>query len=166
MSRQASFEETNASSVVRFLLKLERAAVLHELAELNGMSAAQLLQRRLNLLFLNVVVLFVLAAPGEALPRQSSLDEVQQDVADSLQVVSSGLLNSLVRGDGGIPSRACQILAVLVGNVLALAVLVALGQTEIDNVDVVTRGLRTTNQEIIRLNVSMADAFAMQSSNS
>ena len=60
-----------------------------------------------------------------------------------------------MRGNRRISSRTCQILAILVGNVLALAVLVALGQAEIDNVDVVTRGLRPSNQEIIRLNVSM-----------
>ena len=48
-------------------------------------------------------------------------------------------------GDRGVSSRACQVLAVLVGNVLTLAVLVAFGEAEIDNVDVVTRGLRASN---------------------
>lgn len=127
VSLHASLEEADASAIVRILLKLERATVFHELTELNGVTSTQLLQRRLNLLLLNVVILFVLAAPRETLPRQRSLDEVKQHVANSLQVVSSGLLNALVRSNGCIPGRSCQILAVLVRDVFALTILEALG---------------------------------------
>ena len=44
-------------------------------------------------------------------------------------------------GDGGVSCRTRQVLAVLVGDVLALAVFVALGEAEIDNIDVVARRL-------------------------
>ena len=68
MPLQAALEEAHARPVVRLLFELERTAVLHELTELRGVTAAQLFQRRLDLLFLDVVVLFVLGATWETLP--------------------------------------------------------------------------------------------------
>ena len=58
--RHTTLEETNASPVVWLLLKFERAAILHELTELRWVATAQFLQRRFNLLLLDVVVLFIL----------------------------------------------------------------------------------------------------------
>ena len=44
---------------------------------------------------------------------------------------------------------------------LTLRILEALGETEVDNVDVVLGGLGGTNQEVVRLDVSMDDALLM-----
>ena len=41
---QARLKEANASPIVRFLLELEGAAVLHELSEFRRVSTAELLQ--------------------------------------------------------------------------------------------------------------------------
>ena len=60
MPLQAALEKAHARPVVRLLLELECTAVLHELTELRGVTAAQLFQRRLDLLFLDVIVLFIL----------------------------------------------------------------------------------------------------------
>ena len=60
MSLHAAFEEVDTSAVVWFLLELERAAILHELPELARMASAQLFERRLNLLLLDIVILLVL----------------------------------------------------------------------------------------------------------
>mgnify|MGYP000150200395 CR=1 FL=1 len=68
MSRHATFKESDRSSVVWLLLEFEGTAVLHELTEFGGVPTAKLLQRSLNLLLLNVVVLLVLGASWEALP--------------------------------------------------------------------------------------------------
>ena len=73
----ASFEKVETRAIVWFLLELERPAVFHELAELARVATAELLQTRLNLLLLNVVVLLVLRAPGQTLPRQLTLDKVK-----------------------------------------------------------------------------------------
>lgn len=62
VSSHAVDEETFACAVVRLLLKLQAAAVLHELSEFGRVATAQLFQRRFNLLFLNGIVLLVLAA--------------------------------------------------------------------------------------------------------
>jgi len=82
-------------------------------------------------------------------------------VANRLQVIPPRLLDSLVRGDRRIPGRASQILAIFVGDVLALAVLVALGQTKVDDVDAVTRGVRASDQEVVRLDVAMDNSLFM-----
>ena len=58
--RHAPIEESLTCPVVGLLLELECAAVLHELTELRGLSAAKFLQRSLNLLLLDIVVLLVL----------------------------------------------------------------------------------------------------------
>ena len=159
MALHAALEVVEALAVVRLLLELERAAVLHVLAELAGVTAAELFKTRLNLLLLDVIVLLVLGATGQTLPRQLTLDEVEQDVADRLQIVTSGLLNALVGGNGGVSGGTGQVLAILVGNVLAIAVLVALCETEINNVDVVTGRIRTTDKEVIRLDITMDNAL-------
>ena len=138
MSLQAALKEVQARPVVRLLFELERAAVLHELSELTGVSTAQLLQARLNLLLLDVVVLLVLGATREALPWQLALDQVEEHVTNRFKVIPSRLLDALVCGNRSIPSRSSQVLAILVGDMLALAVLVALGEAEIDDVDAVT----------------------------
>ena len=74
MSLHASLEEVYAGTIVRFLFEFKRATVLHELEEFAGVTLAQVLQRRLNLLFLDVVVLFILGSPWQALPRQLTFD--------------------------------------------------------------------------------------------
>lgn len=69
-------EKAFAGAIVWLLLEFEAAAVLHELTELAWVAAAQLLKRRFNLLLLNGVVLFVLAAAGKTLPWQRALNQV------------------------------------------------------------------------------------------
>ena len=166
VSAHALDEESFARAVVRLLLELQAAAVLHELSEFRRVAAAQLLQRRFNLLFLNRVVLLVLAAAWQTLPRQRTLHQVEEHVADSLEVIASRLLDTLVRGDRGVSCRTGQVLAVFVRDVLALAVLVALGQTEIDDVDVVASGFSASDQEVIRLDVTMNDSLLVHLLNS
>ena len=155
VSLHAALEEADASAIVGLLLEFQRSAVLHELTELAGVSTAQLLKGSFDLLLLDGVVLFILGTAGESLPWKLALEQVEQNVTDGLKIVSSRLLNTLVGGDGGITSRASQVLAILVGDVLALAVLVALGKTEIDDVDVITSGVLTANEEVIRFDITV-----------
>ena len=62
-------------------------------------------------------------------------------------------------GDRGITSCASKILAVLVGDVFTFTILVALRQAEVNDIDVVASSISATNQEIIRLDVSVDDAL-------
>lgn len=153
------FKHADALFVVGLLLEFERAAVLHELLELAGVTAAELLKRGLNLLLLDVIVLFSLASTRQALPRQRALQQIEQHVTDCFKIVASGLLDALVGVDAGIPGRAREVLAVLVRDVLALAVLEALSETEVDDVDLIFRLVRSSNQEVVWLNVAVNDSL-------
>lgn len=87
-------------------------------------------------------------------------------MADSLEVITPRLLDTLVRGDRGVSGGSSQVLAVLVRDVLTLAVLIAFGQAEVDDVDVVAGGLCSSDQEIIRLDITMNDSFFVHLLNS
>ena len=87
-------------------------------------------------------------------------------MTDRFQVISSTLFDALVRGNRGVSGGSCEVLAVLVGDVLSLAVLVAFSETKVDDEDVVSSRLRTANQEIIRLDVTMNDPLVVHFFNS
>lgn len=78
-------------------------------------------------------------------------------MADGLEVVATRLLDALVGVDGGVARRASEVLAVLVGDVLALAVFEALGEPEVNDVDLVFSLVRSADQEVVRLNVAVDD---------
>ena len=74
MPLHAAFEETETGPVVRLLLEFELSAVLHVLTEFGGVASAELLERCLNLLLLNIAVLFILRATWKSLPWELALD--------------------------------------------------------------------------------------------
>ena len=82
-------------------------------------------------------------------------------MADRFEIVASRLLYAFVSSDGSIASRAGKVFAVFVRDVLSLAVLVAFGKTEIDDVDVVSSRVCATDEEVVGLDVSVNDALLM-----
>lgn len=85
----ATLEQTQDVLVVGVLGELKLAAVVHELAELLGVSLAELVDGNLELLLLDVVILLVLGAPGKTLPRETPAQEVEEHVADGLEIVAA-----------------------------------------------------------------------------
>ena len=80
-------------------------------------------------------------------------------MANCLQIVTSRLLNSLVGSNGCISGGTCEILTLLEWDVLTFAVLVALGQTKINNVYIVSGGVGASNQEVVWLDITMNDSL-------
>ena len=78
-------------------------------------------------------------------------------MSNGLQVVPSALLVANMGADGRVSCRASQVLAFAERNVLTLGVLVALSETEIDDVDIVTGGFCASDQKVIRLDITMDD---------
>ncbi len=101
------------------------------------MSLAEFINSNLELLLLDVVVLLVLRAAGESLPRETPAQEVEQHVSDSLQVVASRLLVADVGVDACVAGGTGEVLALSERNMLSVGVLVAFRETEIDDVNVV-----------------------------
>lgn len=87
-------------------------------------------------------------------------------MSNGLQVVPSALLVANMGADGRVSCRASQVLAFAERNVLTLGVLVALGETEINDVDVVFSALITSNQKVIRLDITMNDPLFVHFLNS
>lgn len=85
----ARLEEPDQMFVVGRLRELQLLTVLHVVLEARREAAAQLSERGLDLLFLDVVVLLVFGSSGESLPWELSEHEVQKNVTDGLEIVSS-----------------------------------------------------------------------------
>lgn len=58
---------------------------------------------------------------------------------------------------GCVAGGACQVLAIFVRNVLAVAVLEALGETEVDHIDTVTSRLGSPDEEIVGFDIPVDD---------
>ena len=101
------------------------------------------------------MVFFLFAGAFHLLPRQQSLAEVDQDVADTFEVVAARVLYAQMRVDRGVARRSRQRLVLLVRDVVVgLAVSVLLGQPEVDQVHDV-RLVVQADQEVVRLDVSV-----------
>jgi len=157
----APFEQANHVSIVGILSEAKLSAVVHVLLELFGVTLAQLIHSDFQLLLLDVIVLFVLASPRKALPGETPSQEIEEHMADGLQVISSRLFIANVGVDAGISCRACEVLALSERNVLSLRVLVAFGQAEVNDEDRVLVVVRASNEEVVWLDVSMDDPFFM-----
>ena len=89
VARHTRLKEVDALAVVWLRLKLQLPAIVHVLSEFSRVSTAQFLERSLNLLLFDVVVLLVLGAARKSLPGQLTLDQIKQHVADRLQIVTA-----------------------------------------------------------------------------
>ena len=76
-------------------------------------------------------------------------------MTDGFQVVSTGLFITDMGADWGVPGRASQVLSLTEGDVLALWVLEALGETEVNDVNIVFRAFIPANKEVVWLDIAM-----------
>jgi len=161
MPLHAAFKQADYVAVVRILREAKTATVVHKLLEFLGLVAAEILNRRLLLLLLDVGVLFSLRPSGKALPRQRTFQEVQNDMTDRLQVIASRLLVTKVGIDRCVAGCAGQVLAVAERDVLAIGGLVAFCQSKVNDINGILRLVIVPNQEIVGLNVAVNNALFM-----
>jgi hypothetical protein len=76
-------------------------------------------------------------------------------VSNRLKIVSPRLLVADVRVNTCVSGSACQVFTLTEWNVLSIRILVALGETEIDDENIVLVLVISSNQKVIRLDVSM-----------
>ena len=161
ISLTAPFKQVVEVFVVWISNERETSAVHHVVLKLYWLVHAQFINCNFLLLSLDVVIFLLLWSSRQALPWQRSLQKVQQDMTNCFQVITSWLLVAYVRVDGGVPSSACQVLALSEGDVFTLWVLVALGQTKVNDVDVVLSVRVAANKEVVRFYVTMDDSLFM-----
>ena len=108
-----------------------------------------------DLLHHDSVVLLLLGSSLLTLLEESAAEEVHENISERLQIVPASLLNPKVGVDGGVARSARQVLVLPVRNVkVRLRVPVLLGQTEIDDVDLVAT-LPNAHQEVVGLDVAV-----------
>lgn len=139
--------------------------MLHILLEFYGIAFAELIETCLELLLLNIFVLFIFVLAGKILPGQRSSKEIDNHMADGFQVISSRLLLSQMGSQGCVSGSSCQIFTLYEWNVLTFRILVAFSETKINNVDVITSGIGS-NQKVVRFDVSMNNPLLMNLFNS
>ena len=116
----AALKKTDDIAVVWVLRKTEVSAILHVLLELLWLILAELGDLDLLLLLLNVGVFLFLGSTWKTLPWEGSSQEVEQDMANGLEVISSRLLVTDVSVDGSVSGSAGQVLTISEWDVLSV----------------------------------------------
>ena len=155
----ATLEEPDDVTIIWVLGEAETSAVVHEFLELLWLVLAKLLDLHLLLLFLDVGVLLGLGSSWEALPWESSFQEIKEHVPNCLKVISSRLFVPDMGVDGGVPCSSREVLTVFEGDVLAVGTLVAFGQSKINDVDRVFGLLSASNQKVVGFYISVDNSL-------
>mmetsp|Transcript_111386 Transcript_111386/g.311307 ORF Transcript_111386/g.311307 Transcript_111386/m.311307 type:complete len:290 (+) Transcript_111386:3-872(+) len=152
-------EELPKSFVVGAFGEVQAPARLQVDAELVREARAEVAEGHRLLLLADLPVLLLLGLRIQAGPRQHATEEVEEHVADGLEVVATALLHAAVRVDGGVARRAGEAQARADRDVGLLVV--ALAQSEVDHVQVVDL-LLDAPHEVLRLDVPMDHALGVQ----
>ena len=151
-------ERLNVALIVRFLLELEFPARVEELAKLLRETDSEVFDARNRLLDFDLLILLLLGFGREPLPGQATLDEVHEDEAYHLDVVSPRLLDAEVGVEARVASCAREGLVVFEGDVsTGLGVFVAFGESKVNQVEHVLL-LAGAYQEVVWLDVSVQEA--------
>mmetsp|Transcript_55545 Transcript_55545/g.160953 ORF Transcript_55545/g.160953 Transcript_55545/m.160953 type:complete len:204 (+) Transcript_55545:88-699(+) len=147
--------------VVRGLFKAQLSAIIEECGKFARQPLTECADRSRLLRFQGHVAAALPRARREALPRQAAQAEVDQHVADRLQVVAPALLNPRMPIHAGISDGTNQALAVRVPNVFeALQIAKRLREAEVDEMNLI-RFLAQANQKIVRLDVAVHKPLGM-----
>mmetsp|Transcript_31907 Transcript_31907/g.77324 ORF Transcript_31907/g.77324 Transcript_31907/m.77324 type:complete len:272 (+) Transcript_31907:158-973(+) len=137
-------------------LKFERAAVSQVFRKLRRTSLAQGRNGNGLFLFHNELVFLGGRLGLESLPWKSSLEEINQDITNRLEIISSRLFHSQVIVNGSITRSTSKRSSFTLRNVLkGTRVAITLGKTEINAIDKVTIASSTISDKVGRLDISV-----------
>jgi hypothetical protein len=154
-------EDFTKVRVVGLVVEAKRAGVVEVDGEFVGEATTENLGGSGHLLLHDTVVLLLLSGSLQTLPGQRATAEVKHHVTQGLHVVTTRLLDTQVGVDTGVTSSTGQVLVLTVRDVeVSLRVTVLLGQTKVDNVDLVST-LADTHEEVIRLNVAVDERLGV-----
>ena len=155
LSHEGLSEHRDKTLVVRPLLKPELARVVQKVPKLTWEARREVFDRSGCLFGSDLLVLVFLCLAWQALPRKAAPDEVHEHHSNLLEVVSSGLLDTLMRVKGSIACRSSQLLALLIANMPScLGIFVPFSKAEIDDVDYMLI-VTSTDQEVVRFNITV-----------
>jgi hypothetical protein len=147
--------------VVGLVVEAEGTCVVQIDGKFVGEAAAEDFGRRSHLLLHDAVVLLLLSSSLETLPGQRATAKVEHDIAKGLHVITARLLNTEMGVDTGVACSTRQVLVLTVWNVeVSLRVTVLLGQTKINDVDLVAT-FANAHEEVVGLDVSVDEGFGV-----
>jgi len=154
-------EDLSEVGVVGLVIEAEGASVVEVDGELVGEASAENFSWGGHLLLHDTVVLLLLGSSFQTLPWKRATAEVEHNISKRLHIITTRLLDTQVSVDGGITSSTSQVLVLTVWDVeVSLGVTVLLGQTEIDNVDLVST-LADTHEEVVRLDITVDEGLGV-----
>mmetsp|Transcript_25048 Transcript_25048/g.57679 ORF Transcript_25048/g.57679 Transcript_25048/m.57679 type:complete len:367 (+) Transcript_25048:66-1166(+) len=154
-------EELSKVAVVRLVLKAQRTNVDEVGHKLLRKTFAEYLRRCRHLLFTDLLVFLFLVRSSQTLPRQTTPNEIHEDVTQCLQIVSPALLDSEMGIHTRVTSSSRQVFVFTIRNVLmGLRVAVLLGETEVDDVDLICL-LAKSHEKIIWLDISVDETLGV-----
>lgn len=124
-------------------------------------SFAQVLDRSSLFLLANLLVLLLVRRGFQPLPWQTSSQEVHENVTQSFQVISPGLLPAQVGVDTHVAGCTGQRLSLTIRDVLLrFWITVLLGHTKVDDMnDVGGLGIRAADEEVVGLDITVDQIF-------
>ena len=148
-------EELAEVGVVRLVIETQSTGVVQEDRELLRVATAKQVRGGGHLLLHDPVVLLLLGSSLETLPGKRASQEVHENVGKRLEIITTSLFDTQVSVDRSVTSSTSQVLVLPVGDVeMGLWIPVLLGETEIDNVHLVT-ALADTHEEVVGLDVTV-----------
>lgn len=154
---QGLSEELPKVVIVGCILKSKVTNIGKILAELLGEALAEILDGGGLLLLTNLLILLLVSGSLETLPGQAAAEEVHENVAEGLEIVSARLLAPQVGVDAHVASRARERLSLAVRNMLLrLGISVLLGHAKVNNMNNIGGlGARAANDEVVGLNITV-----------
>lgn len=150
-------EELAQVVVVGCVFEAEVSHVREIFAEFFGEAFAEVLDGGRLLFLTNLFILLLIGRRLETLPRQAAPEEIHENVAQGLEIVSTGLLAAEVGIDTHVTSRSGERLALAVWDVLlGLGVSVLLGHAKINHMDDISSLCAgPADDEVVGLDISV-----------
>lgn len=147
--------------VIGGIFETKVSDVRQVLVELLWEAFAKILDGSSLLLFTNLLILLLVSSSLQALPGKATAKEIHEDVAESLEIVSSRLFASKMGIDTHVTGSTGQRLSLAVGDVLlGLGVSVLLGHAKINHVDDIgCLGTRSSDQEVVRFDITVDEVL-------
>lgn len=148
-------EQPTKVRVVRALLEREPLHVPEVVEELTRKILVELMETRALLTLADLLVLLLLGARAQPLPRQLTLRQVHEHVTERLEVIAATLLEPAVGVDARVARRAGQVLPLAVRDVLVrVVVAVTLSEPIVDDEEN-TALVPVAHEDVVRLEVAM-----------
>lgn len=134
---------------------------MHKLFEFFRLVSAKLFNSSFFFFLFYICIFFSLWSSWKTLPRKWASKEVKNDMPNSFKIISSRLFITKMCINTSISGSTCKIFSISERNMFPIRTFVAFSKTKINNVNSIFSLVISSNQKVIRLDVSMNNSFFM-----